>query len=72
MARTQVRSEQIANEAVQRVNLNSSQVGEAVISKVIAGDYVNLASSTGVDPGTGDVTISLDTGDLMALILALG
>lgn len=70
MARTQVRSEQIANEAVKRVNVNSSQTGAAVISKVIAGDYIDLISS-GADTGTGDVTVKLKSDELIGLMLAL-
>lgn len=58
MAQTEVRSGQIKNSTVSREDLNTITSGQAVISKAIAGDGVVLGSS-GVDPGTGDVTISI-------------
>lgn len=57
MAVTQIKSEQIGPEEVTRQDLNTTQSGEAVITKIIAGTGVSLAS-TGADAGTGDVTIS--------------
>ena len=57
MAKTQVRSLQIEDEGVSRLDLNVSDAGKAVIRKIIAGDNVALSSS-GADSGTGDVTVS--------------
>jgi hypothetical protein len=48
-----------------RADLNTSVVGSAVIRKVIQGSGVAF-SSTGVDTGTGDVTISLSTSGVTA------
>lgn len=71
MARTQVKSKQLLDEGVKRDDLNSTEPGQAVIKKILAGSYVTM-EYTGADPGTGDVTMNVNTDDLMALILALG
>lgn len=55
---TQVTSTQVGDGQVQRPDLNQSVPGRAVVTKIIAGSGVTIAS-TGVDPGTGDVTISV-------------
>jgi hypothetical protein len=57
MARTEVRSKQIKDGGVKREDLNTDISGRAVITKIIAGDNITI-SSTGVDEGTGDVTIN--------------
>ena len=62
MPRTQVRSHQLKNDDVSREDMNTSDTGRAVILKAIAGNNVEL-SSTGVDAGTGDVTININTID---------
>ncbi len=54
-----IRSEQIRDGEVKRSDLNVSETGNAVIAKVIAGNDLGV-SSTGVDAGTGDVTLSLE------------
>lgn len=59
MSRTLLSSREIGN--VQRNDLDITTTGEAVIRKVIAGTNVTL-SSTGVDSGTGDVTINASGG----------
>jgi hypothetical protein len=46
--------------SVIRHTLNTTTPNQAVIRKIIAGNGISI-SSTGVDPGTGDVTISIDT-----------
>lgn len=46
--------------SVIRYNLNTTTPHQAVIRKIIAGNGI-VISSTGVDTGTGDVTISIDT-----------
>jgi hypothetical protein len=61
MARTEVRSKQIKDGGVKREDLNTTVTGRAVITRVIAGTGVSL-SSTGVDSGTGDVTINATGG----------
>lgn len=45
--------------SVIRYNLNTTTPNQAVIRKIIAGNGISI-TSTGVDPGTGDVTISVD------------
>lgn len=57
MAVTNVRGRQLRDDDVYRQDLNTTVSGSAVIRKVIAGTGISL-SSTGVDTGTGDVTIS--------------
>lgn len=57
MARTEVRSSQIKDQGVTRDDLNTTTAGKAVVTKVIAGSGVSI-SSTGVDTGTGDVTVN--------------
>lgn len=44
---------------VQRADLDIRSPGKAVITKLVAGPSLRLTSSTGVDAGTGDVTLSL-------------
>jgi hypothetical protein len=46
--------------SVIRYALNTTTPNQAVIRKIIAGNGISI-SSTGVDAGTGDVTISIDT-----------
>jgi len=57
MAVTGVRSEQVNNGEIKRDDLNTAEAGQAVTRKIIAGAGASI-SSTGVDTGTGDVTIS--------------
>lgn len=60
MTRTQISGSQILDGGIQREDINIDKPGNALITKAIAGDNIVL-SSTGVDAGTGDVTIGLDT-----------
>ena len=55
---TTITGKQIKDDSVQRVDLDHTTTGQAVILKVIEGTGITI-SSTGVDAGTGDVTISL-------------
>ena len=55
-----VKSEQIKDQEVKRDDLNTTESGQAVIAKVIAGPGIAI-SYTGADPGTGDVTVSATT-----------
>lgn len=57
MARTLITDEQIAAGGIVRGDLNTTLTGSAVIAKVVAGTGISL-SQTGVDAGTGDVTIT--------------
>lgn len=57
MPSTLIRGNQVVDEGIQRIDLNVTTAGQAVIRKVIAGTGVTL-TSTGVDAGTGDVTIN--------------
>ena len=57
MAVTGLRGRQILDDSVVRGDLNTTTAGDAVIRKIIAGTGISI-SSTGVDAGTGDVTIS--------------
>jgi hypothetical protein len=61
MATTTVRGGQVTDGTVQRVDLDVSTVGQAVVRKLVQGNNVTL-SSTGADSGTGDVTINSATG----------
>ena len=51
-----LKSEQIKDGEVKRDDINVDETGQAVIRKIIAGTGV-IITSTGVDAGTGDVTI---------------
>ena len=57
MAATLLRGNQVVDGGIQRVDLDVATAGQAVIRKAIAGLGITL-TSTGVDAGTGDVTIS--------------
>ncbi|WP_155300721.1 hypothetical protein [Deinococcus kurensis] len=56
--RTQIRSHMLGNAEVRREDLNTTQPGQAVVTRVLAGAGLSM-SSGGVDAGTGDVTLSL-------------
>lgn len=56
MSETKVRGSQLKDETVGRDQLNQSTPGQAVVRKIIAGAGIEIIS-TGVDDGTGDVTI---------------
>jgi hypothetical protein len=58
---TTIRGGQVTDGTVQRVDLDVSTVGQAVVRKLVQGSNVTL-SSTGADSGTGDVTINVATG----------
>jgi hypothetical protein len=57
MGRTQLNSKQIRN--VQRNDFDITTTGEAVITKVVGSTTIELNNSTGVDAGTGDVTLAV-------------
>lgn len=57
MAGTQFNTDNLGSSSVTRADCDTTNTGQAVITKVIAGTNVSI-SSTGVDAGTGDVTVS--------------
>ena len=61
MAITQVRGTNILDGSVQRADLDTTTAGSAVVRKLIAGTNITF-SSTGVDAGTGDVTVNATGG----------
>jgi hypothetical protein len=64
MARTQLPTTLIADETIVRADLNVSTAGSAVIRKIVQGTGITISSS-GIDTGTGDVTISLNTSSVV-------
>lgn len=59
MSSTLVRKSQIRPLNIVRSDINTTTSGSALITKIIAGTGLTLSSSTGVNPGTGDVTVAL-------------
>jgi len=59
MPRTQVRSDQLKDGEVKKVDINITETGQAIITKIIAGNNITIYS-TGIDAGTGDVEIHVD------------
>jgi hypothetical protein len=57
MARTQLSATQILNRSLQEEDMDITTPGKAMITRVVAGTGITL-SSTGIDPGTGVVTIN--------------
>lgn len=57
MAATNVRSGQLKDGDVKRVDMDITTAGQAVATKIVAGTNVTI-TYTGVDSGTGDVTIN--------------
>lgn len=56
MAVTQVTTSQIKDGSINRNDLDATTPGSAVVRRLIAGTNISF-SSTGMDSGTGDVTI---------------
>ncbi len=67
MSSTAVPTRQIRDGTVRRVDLDTTTGGAAVIAKAVAGTGISLSSS-GVDSGTGDVTISVDLTAIFPLV----
>lgn len=57
MGRTQISGEQILDQSIKRADLDTTTPGNAIVTKLVAGTGISL-NSTGVDAGTGDVTIN--------------
>jgi hypothetical protein len=64
MPRTQIGTFLIADGAVRRVDMDTTTTTQAVITKLLANSPLTI-SSTGVDSGTGDVTLGLSTANLV-------
>ena len=65
MAKTTLSGKQITDNSIQRVDLDITTVGSAVIAKIVQGTGITI-SSTGADSGTGDVTINATGGGSIA------
>ena len=63
MAKTQVKGFDVGDGSVGRVDLNTTVSGQAVIRKIsqAANSGIKIKSSSGVDTGTGDVELEIDT-----------
>jgi hypothetical protein len=59
MARTELKSSQIHDGSIQNIDIDTSTPGKALITKLVAGNGI-VIDSTGVDSGTGIVTVSTD------------
>ncbi len=64
MPRTQIATFLIADGAVRRVDMDTTTTTQAVITKLLVNSPLTI-SSTGVDSGTGDVTLGLSTTNLV-------
>jgi len=72
MPPTVIRGTQVLDGSIQRADIDISTAGQAVTRKIIQGIGIAL-SSTGVDSGTGDVTVSgVDPGTWTNLALGSG
>jgi len=56
---TRINTKQVLDGTIGRDDLNSTDIGQAVVKKIVQGSNIVL-SSTGADAGTGDVTVSAD------------
>jgi len=63
MGRTQLTGDQIKDGHIYREDINTQTSGKALITKLIIGAGLDI-QSTGIDSGTGDVTISVDSTSL--------
>ena len=64
MPRTQIPTTLIEDGSIRRVDINTTTTTQALITKVIVNSPLTI-SSTGVDSGTGDVTLGLSTANLV-------
>lgn len=63
MGKTQIRGEEVGDGTVCREDLNVTTSGRSVIRKIIetARSGIKILSSSGIDAGTGDVSLKVDT-----------
>jgi hypothetical protein len=64
MARTQIGGSLIENSSVGRSDINTTTSGEALITKLLVNSPLTI-SSTGVNSGTGDVTIGFNSANFV-------
>lgn len=67
MAETVLTGRQVKDGSIQKKDLDITTTGEAVVTKVVAGSGITLSSSTGVDAGTGVVTIDVSAAGITTL-----
>jgi hypothetical protein len=61
MAKSQFTGSQIKDGTITRDDINVTTSGKAVVTKIIDGNNgVKIETSTGADPGTGDVAVKVD------------
>jgi len=62
MPRTQTKGTDIGDGSICRTDLNTAIAGQAVITKIVeaASSGIKINASTGVEPGTGDVSFKVD------------
>ena len=59
--RTQAKKQQVRKENIQKRHINTDISGEAIITNIVNSDGIIMAH-TGADAGTGEVTLSVNTG----------
>lgn len=64
MARTQISGSLIEDSSVGRSDINTSTSGEALVTKIIVNSPLTM-SQTGVDSGTGDVTLGFNNSNFV-------
>jgi len=64
MPRTQVGTGLIEDGSVRRIDINTTTTNQALITKLLV-DSSLILSSTGIDSGTGDVSLGINTGMLV-------
>lgn len=60
MPKTEIESDQILDEEVKRKDLNTTEVGQAVVRKVLLSGFGLVKTFDGADDGTGDVIIEAE------------
>lgn len=62
MARQQVQGDQIEDGTIQKKDIDISTAGQAVITKILGSEGIEIVSSTGADAGTGEVSLKVSGG----------
>jgi hypothetical protein len=63
MSRTEIDGDQVLDGSIQKKDIDISTVGQALITKLIAGQGVTIVNNSGADQGTGEVEIKSGSGD---------